>query len=81
MSVEDWKGEERREESESRLIVKWWCVILLFLGIFGFFFITSTNHESRITRVETKYEAVADNVGEIKQDIRDIKRLLTNNNK
>jgi hypothetical protein len=43
-------------DGESKITIKLWCVIALFIGIFGFFFITAMAHESRLTRVETTLE-------------------------
>ena len=78
---EKYQGEERRTMTESNLTVKWWCILLVFLGIFGFFFAANMNHESRLTRVETKYEAVAENMTEIKQDVKEIKTIILRQNK
>jgi hypothetical protein len=74
---ERYQGDERRETTlESTLSVRWWCVLLVFLGIFGYFFVSIVNHETRITRAESKYESIA----EMRQDIKEIKNMMIKNN-
>lgn len=41
---------------ESTLTVKWWAVICLFIGIYGWFFMIVLTHENRLTKVETTLE-------------------------
>jgi|GEM_PF-3589528 len=41
---------------ESRVTIKAWGIIVLFVGMFGFFFMTAMAHESRLTKVETTLE-------------------------
>lgn len=38
---------------ESKITIKAWGLIILFIGIFGFFFVTAMAHELRLTKVET----------------------------
>ena len=74
---EAYEGEERRGNSrtapESNLTVRWWCILLVFLGIFGYFFLSILNHETRITRNETRYEAMVGTLNDIKADTKDIR--------
>lgn len=49
-------AENGKCESDTSIRVKVWSIIVLFLGIFGFFFVTALAHESRITKVETTIE-------------------------
>ena len=53
-------------EGESKVTIKLWCIIALFIGIFGFFFVTAMAHESRLTKVETTLEV---NVGHMTKAI------------
>lgn len=64
------------DTSETMITVKWWCVIVLIIGIFGFFFLGFINHESRITKIETQVEAIYDVVQDIKADTTKIKDKL-----
>lgn len=41
---------------ESKITIKAWGIIVLFLGVFGFFFVTAMAHESRLTKAETTLE-------------------------
>ena len=43
-------------DSESTLTIKWWGVILLVLGFFGWMTVSVLGQENRITRLETKLE-------------------------
>ena len=64
------------DTSETTITVKWWCVIVLIISIFGFFFLGFINHESRITKIETQVEAIYDVVQDIKADTTKIKDKL-----
>ena len=41
---------------ETRITVKLWSVVVIALGIFGFFFLNAMAQESRLTKVETTLE-------------------------
>ena len=41
---------------ETRITVKLWSVVVIALGIFGFFFLNAIAQESRLTKVETTLE-------------------------
>ncbi len=56
---------------ESTLTVKWWAVLVIFFGIFGWFFVTALGHENRITKVETTLEQ---NIVSIKSDLQWLKQ-------
>lgn len=47
---------------ETWVRVKLWSIIILFIGVFGFFFITALAHESRLTKVETTLEVNIQNM-------------------
>jgi hypothetical protein len=44
------------ENEESKVTVKVWGLIIVFIAIYGFFFVTAMAHETRITRVETSLD-------------------------
>ena len=59
---------------ESTVTVKWWAVMVVIIGIFGFFFISMLNHEGRLTKVETQFSYITDALTDLKgvtKEIRD----------
>ena len=71
---------------ESTLTVRWWAVILVFLGLFGALFITVRDQDkvlakfdSRISVNETRYILIADTLGEMKLTLKDIQNDLKKN--
>jgi len=74
--VEDYEFKRKDDMPESTIVVKWWCIIVVVIGIFGFFFVGFLNHEARITKQETKIEAMVDTLHEIKADTTKIKDKL-----
>ncbi len=59
---------------ESVLTVKSWAVVLVILGLFGWFGVSTLNHENRITRIETQFDYISKSLGNVEkltQDIRD----------
>ena len=65
--------EERQERQENNITVKWWQVILVILGLFGFFFVNAMAMESRVTKLETLTSITLCN---IEQSIVEIKKEL-----
>ena len=61
--------------SESTLTIKWVFILLLILGIFGFFFTSVLSQENRITKVETQFESVSKDISEIKCGISDLRTM------
>jgi hypothetical protein len=41
---------------ETKITVRLWSVVVIALGIFGFFFLNAIAQESRLTKVETTLE-------------------------
>ena len=66
------------ERHESNIIIKWWQVLIVVLGIFGFFFINALAMESRVTRLETLTSVSIANIEkaicEIKETLKESKR-------
>lgn len=54
--------ERKNGVGESTLTVKWWAILIVFLGIFGWFFVTALAHENRITKVETTLDVKIENM-------------------
>ena len=66
---------DKRETSlgESTVTVKWWAVLVVILSIMGFFFITTMNHEGRITKIETTFGYITSGLDEVKALTREIR--------
>jgi hypothetical protein len=47
---------------ETKITVRLWSVIVVAIGIYGFFFVTAMAHESRLTKVETTLEVSLCNI-------------------
>jgi ABC-type phosphate/phosphonate transport system permease subunit len=59
---------------ETTFTVKSWAVVVVILGLFGWFGIQAINHESRITRIETQYDFISKSLGTVEvvtKEIRD----------
>jgi type II secretory pathway component PulF len=76
--MENYESKRKDDIPESTIVVKWWGVIVLIVGIFGFFFVGFLNHESRITKQETKMEAIMDTLQDIKADTSQIRDKVYN---
>lgn len=68
-------GEEKQETS---VIIKWWQIVLVLLGIFGFFFVNALAMESRVTKLETLTSV---SIANIEKSICEIKETLKDNKK
>jgi len=62
------------DKPESILTVKWWGVLLVVFGIFGWLAICAQNHESRITRVEVQYLHMTQDLSDIKTIVSEIRQ-------
>ena len=62
------------DKPESILTVRWWGVLLVVFGIFGWLAICAQNHESRITRVEVQYMHMAQDLSDIKTIVSEIRQ-------
>lgn len=62
------------EKPESILTVRWWGVLLVVFGIFGWLAICAMNHESRLTRVEVQYLHMVQDLSDIKSMVSDIRQ-------
>lgn len=61
---------------ESTITIKVWAVIVLAIGIFGFFFLSNLNHEKRITTIETQYSFISQNISDIKNGVASIQTKI-----
>lgn len=52
-------------------------MILIFLGIFGYFFVSLLTHERRLTALETQVPMIREDISEIKASIKDIDNKIT----
>jgi len=62
------------EKPESVLTVKWWGVLLVVLGVFGWLAVCAQNHESRITKVEVQYLHMVQDLMDIKAIVKEIRQ-------
>jgi len=62
------------DKPESILTVRWWGVLLVVFGIFGWLAICAMNHESRLTRVEVQYMHMAQDLSDIKTIVSEIRQ-------
>lgn len=62
--------ERKNGVGESTLTIKWWAILIVFISIFGWFFVTALAHENRLTKVETTIEQ---NLCTIKADLQWLK--------
>lgn len=58
---------------ESTVTVKWWAVLTVIIGIFGFMFMSMLNHENRITKGETQFTYIAESMTEMRGVLKDIR--------
>ena len=58
---------DRRESTigESTITVKWWAVIMVFISIFAFLFVGWSTNNTRITKLEEKYDFVVQSIGKL----------------
>lgn len=59
------------------LTISWWQLIVIFLGIFGYFFVSILTHERRITALETQVPMILQGISEIKTSIKDVDNKIT----
>lgn len=66
---------DKRETSlgESTVTIKWWAVLVVILSIMGFFFISTMNHEGRLTKIETTFGYITSGLDEVKALTREIR--------
>ena len=60
--------------TESTVTIKWCFIIALIIGIFGFFFTSVLSQENRITKVETRFEAISKDITEIKDGVGELRK-------
>lgn len=65
-------------QNETSVIIKWWQIVLVILGIFGFFFVNALAMESRVTKLET---LTSISISNIERSIFEIKETLKENKK
>ena len=66
------------ERQETSIVIKWWQIVLVLLGIFGFFFVNALAMESRVTKLETLTSV---SIANIERSILEIKQTLKENKK
>jgi len=62
------------EPTESTVTIKWVFVIAIIIGIFGFFFTSVLSQENRITKIETRFEAISKDIAEIKDGVSELRK-------
>jgi hypothetical protein len=62
---------------ESTITVKWWAVFMAILSVIGFLFMGWTSNNSRITRLEEKYDYVVKTIGSLQATSEKIEVLVT----
>ena len=74
-SVEGDNDLDKRDMSigESTITVKWWAVLVVILSIMGFFFISTLNHEGRLTKIETTFGYITSGLDEVKALTKEIR--------
>ena len=50
---------------ESTITVKWWGVLLIILGLFGWLSLTVLAHENRITKIETQFTYIVQSLEKV----------------
>lgn len=58
---------------ESTLTVKWWAVLTVIIGIYGFMFISMMNHENRLTKFETQVPYITESLTEIRTVMKEVR--------
>jgi len=58
---------------ESTITVKWWCVLLVIIGIFGWMFIAQVNVDRRVTTLETQFSYISQSIGEVRELTKEIR--------
>lgn len=67
--------DEVRQE-ETNIVIKWWQVLIVVLGMFGFFFVNALAMESRVSKLET---ITSVSIANIEKSICEIKEVLKEN--
>ena len=62
---------------ESTITVKWWAVFMVIISVMGFLFMGWTTNNSRITRLEEKYDFVVKTVGQLQSSTEKIEVIVT----
>jgi hypothetical protein len=57
--------QRRSGVGESTITVKWWGILLVFICVFGFFFIQGLAQDRRITTLETQFLYITKSIDEV----------------
>lgn len=58
---------------ESTITVKWWGILLVCFGMFGFFFAQGLAQERRITTLETQFAYMTKSIDEVRDITKEIR--------
>lgn len=58
------------KQEETNIVVKWWQVSIVVLGMFGFFFVNALAMESRVSKLETLTQVTLSNIEKNLCDLR-----------
>jgi len=58
---------------ESTITIKWWCVLLVIIGIFGWMFVAQLHQDRRITTLETQFTYITQSISEVRDLTREIR--------
>ncbi|HOS77032.1 MAG TPA: hypothetical protein PLL15_03250 [Syntrophales bacterium] len=58
---------------ESTITIKWWCVLLVIIGVFGWMFIAQMNVDRRVTTLETQYSFISQSITEVRELTKEIR--------
>lgn len=64
------------EIPETTVTVKFWAVVIVIICIFGYFFAANSSYDSRLTRLEVKFENINDKLMDIRLDTKEIKQAI-----
>jgi len=75
--------EDRRQNGigESTLTVKWWAVILVFLGMFGVLYAGGMDREKRITTLEAQYTNIITSIADVRDAVKELRQDIKRTNR
>jgi len=61
------------KDDETMFVVKAWAVVVVILGLFGWFGVQAINHENRITKIETQFNYISKSLSAVEELTRQIR--------
>jgi hypothetical protein len=58
---------------ESTLTIKWWGVLIILFGLFGWMFISILAQETRITKIETHFSHISQTLEQVNSLTKEIR--------